>query len=80
MLRDSPIVLLDEPTAHLDAGREVSLAETLGPWLEGRTVVVAAHRLGMVARVDRALVLSGGRLFEAGGAPVSLRDPVGANL
>jgi thiol reductant ABC exporter CydD subunit len=79
VLRDSPIVLLDEPTAHLDAAREGSLAETLGPWLEARTVVVVAHRLGMVARVDRALVLSGGRLFEAGGAPVNLRDPVGAN-
>jgi thiol reductant ABC exporter CydD subunit len=78
VLRDAPIVLLDEPTAHLDTGRELSLAETLGPWLEGRTVLVAAHRLGLVGRVDRTLALAGGRLVDANGAPVPLREPIGA--
>jgi thiol reductant ABC exporter CydD subunit len=46
VLRDAPLVLLDEPTAHLDANREASLQESLSPWLEGRTVVMAAHRGG----------------------------------
>jgi thiol reductant ABC exporter CydD subunit len=64
VLRDVPVVLLDEPTAHLDAGREDSLRELLTPWLEGRTVVMAAHRGGLVGRVDRTLTLVAGRLVE----------------
>ena len=68
VLRDVPVVLLDEPTAHLDSGREDSLRELLTPWLEGRTVVMAAHRGGLVGRVDRTLTLVGGRLVET--APV----------
>ena len=78
VLRDAPIVLLDEPTAHLDAGRELSLAETLGPWLESRTVLVAAHRLGLVGRVDRTLALVGGRLAGVDEADVLVFEPDGA--
>ncbi len=80
VVRDAPIVLLDEPTAHLDALRELSLAETLGPWLEGRTVLVAAHRLGLVGRIDRTLVLAGGRLVDASAAPEGSRQAVGTGL
>ena len=77
MLRDAPIMLLDEPTAHLDAARELSLAETLGPWLESRTVLVAAHRLGVVGRVDRTLALAGGRLVRADEAEARFLEPIG---
>jgi ABC-type multidrug transport system fused ATPase/permease subunit len=77
MLRDAPIMLLDEPTAHLDAARELSLAETLGPWLESRTVLVAAHRLGVVGRVDRTLALAGGRLVGVDEADARLLEPIG---
>ena len=80
VLRDAPIVLLDEPTAHLDADRELSLAQTLGPWLESRTVLVAAHRLGLVGRVDRTLALVGGRLVPLGEADKLRREPIGARL
>jgi len=66
VLRDVPVVLLDEPTAHLDAGREDSLRELLTPWLEGRTVVMAAHRGGLVGRVDRTFTLVAGRLVDTG--------------
>ncbi len=78
VLRDAPIVLLDEPTAHLDAGRELSLAETLGPWLENRTVLVAAHRLGLVGRVDRTFGLVGGRLIALEATEEILLQPIGA--
>ncbi len=78
MLRDAPVVLLDEPTAHLDTRRELSLAESLGPWLENRTVILAAHRLGLVGRVDRTLALSGGRLVGADGVELTCREPIGA--
>jgi len=60
VLRDVPVVLLDEPTAHLDAAREDDLRTLLAPWLEHRTVVMAAHRGGLVGRVDRTISLVGG--------------------
>ena len=65
VLRDAPLVLLDEPAAHLDAEREWSLRETLGPWLENRTVLIAAHRHALVGRVDRTVAIAGGRLARA---------------
>ena len=70
VLRDVPVVLLDEPTAHLDAGREDSLRHALEPWLEGRTVLMAAHRGGLVGRVDRTVTLVGGRAVVVDGAGV----------
>ena len=54
---DREVVLLDEPIAHLDAHAEAALANSLGPWLESRTVLVAAHRPEMVARLDRVVQL-----------------------
>lgn len=73
VVRDAPLVLLDEPTAHLDTAREASLRRGLAQWLDGRTVVVAAHRQGLVGRVDRTLAIVGGRLV-----PVGAGEPVGA--
>ena len=57
IIRDREVVLLDEPIAHLDAHAETVLAETLGPWLESKTVLVAAHRPELVARLDRVVHL-----------------------
>lgn len=78
ILRDVPLVLLDEPTAHLDADREASLRDALGPWLDGRTVVVAAHRRGLVGRVDRTATLVGGQIVEVGSASPQGARPIGA--
>jgi len=61
VLRDVPVVLLDEPTAALDAAREEELRGALAPWLEGRTVVMAAHRGGLVGPVDRTVTLVAGK-------------------
>ncbi|MGP8058818.1 MAG: thiol reductant ABC exporter subunit CydD [Acidimicrobiales bacterium] len=57
VLRDAPLVLLDEPAAHLDARTEAELRRSLAPWLEGRTVIVAAHRTELVDRIDRVVRL-----------------------
>jgi thiol reductant ABC exporter CydD subunit len=57
VLRDAPLVLLDEPIAHLDATTEAELRASLGPWFEGRTVLVAAHRPSLVGRFDRVVDL-----------------------
>jgi thiol reductant ABC exporter CydD subunit len=78
VLRDVPLVLLDEPAAHLDADRESSLRDTLGPWLDSRTVLVAAHRRALVGRVDRTIALVGGRLVPADEAGTCLLEPTGA--
>ena len=56
-LRDAPLVLLDEPVAHLDLTTESELRASLEPWLEGRTVLVAAHRPELVGRIDRVVAL-----------------------
>lgn len=69
-LRDSPLVLLDEPAAHLDLATETSLRSSLAPWLDGRTVIVAAHRPELVGRIDRVVTL-GGEATDAGDPAVA---------
>jgi len=64
VLRDAPVVLLDEPAAHLDARTESELRHSLGPWLEGRTVIVAAHRTELVERIDQVVRLGSGESGE----------------
>jgi len=56
------VVLLDEPTASLDEASEKQLIEQLSGWLKGRTLVVATHRMSMLALVDRVLVIEHGRI------------------
>ena len=75
VLRDAPLVLLDEPTAHLDVERESSLREGLSSWLEGRTVILAAHRGGLLGRVDRTLALVGGHSVQIGEDVTPARQP-----
>ena len=58
VLKDAPIVVLDEATADLDSTTEVELWEALEPWLEGRTVLVISHRPTIAARVDRVVELA----------------------
>jgi thiol reductant ABC exporter CydD subunit len=57
-IRDAPLLLLDEPTAGLDAGTERELLETVTRLARGRTVVLAAHRPGLLAIADRVLELT----------------------
>jgi len=66
ILRDSPIIILDEPTSSLDAMSEELLMAALDNLPSGRTTLVIAHRLSTVRGADRILVLDRGRLAEAG--------------
>jgi ABC-type multidrug transport system fused ATPase/permease subunit len=58
VVRDPPLVLLDEPTAHLDDRTEALLGARIGPWLDGRMLVVAAHRPVTWCRIDAEVELT----------------------
>jgi ATP-binding cassette, subfamily B, bacterial len=64
--RDAPFVILDEPTASLDARAESRLFERLRELLEGRSVVLISHRFSSVRSADRIYVLHDGRVVEQG--------------
>ncbi|MBB4196678.1 ATP-binding cassette subfamily C protein CydD [Rhodoblastus sphagnicola] len=64
--RPAPLVLLDEPTAHLDCETEADLREGLAQLCAGRTALVIAHRLATAQSADRLIVLDGGRVAETG--------------
>ena len=66
VLKDPRILILDEATAHLDAGSEALIQEALERVMAGRTSFVIAHRLSTVLAADRILVLDGGRIVEEG--------------
>lgn len=66
MLRDTPILLLDEPTSALDAESEVKVQAAMERLLQGRTVVMIAHRLSTVKKADLICFMEGGRIAETG--------------
>ncbi|RNE92097.1 ABC transporter ATP-binding protein [Marichromatium sp. AB31] len=66
LLKDAPIVILDEPTAALDTESEVAVQRAIDALVRDKTVIVIAHRLSTIAGADRILVIDEGRLVEQG--------------
>jgi ATP-binding cassette, subfamily B, bacterial len=66
MLKDAPILILDEPESGLDAEAAVAVEESWRLLTEGRTTFVIAHELRVVRDVDRLLVIEDGRVVQAG--------------
>jgi subfamily B ATP-binding cassette protein MsbA len=66
MVRDSPILLLDEPTAALDSESEKLVIDALETLMKGRTVIAIAHRLTTIRDADQIIVISGGVVAEDG--------------
>lgn len=66
ILKDAPIVLLDEPTAALDTESEVAIQQAIDALVADRTVLVIAHRLSTVVNADQILVLEQGEITERG--------------
>ena len=66
LLKDAPIVLLDEATASLDVENETQVQSALSKLLEGKTVVVIAHRMRTVENADKVVVLKDGCVAEQG--------------
>jgi ATP-binding cassette subfamily B protein len=66
ILKNAPILILDEATSALDSITEHAIQETLNTVMRGKTVIVVAHRLSTIARMDRILVFDDGRIIEDG--------------
>ncbi|CAN7626145.1 ABC transporter ATP-binding protein [Pararhizobium sp. LjRoot235] len=77
LLKDAPILILDEATSNVDAQSEKAIQAALKAVAGKRTMLVIAHRLSTIARADRILVLDGGRLVETG-TPAELGRSGGA--
>ena len=67
MLKNAPVLILDEATAFADPDNEVKVQQALGELARGKTVIMIAHRLSTVANADRIFVLRDGKVVEDGG-------------
>jgi subfamily B ATP-binding cassette protein MsbA len=66
LLKDAPILLLDEPTSSLDSASEQQVSKALEVLMKNRTVITIAHRLSTIKKADLIYVLSAGRIVEQG--------------
>ena len=66
ILKDAPVVILDEATASVDADNEVYIQEAISELVKGKTLIVIAHRLHTIAGADQILVLQDGSIAERG--------------
>ncbi len=66
IVKDAPILILDEPTAALDAYTEHRVLERLSAWGEDRAIFLITHRISTIQQADRILYLDGGRIVENG--------------
>lgn len=66
ILKDAPILVLDEATSALDSESEKLIQDALTKLMKGRTSIVIAHRLSTIAKLDRIIVLDGGKIAEQG--------------
>ncbi|HLK47759.1 MAG TPA: ABC transporter ATP-binding protein [Bryobacteraceae bacterium] len=66
LLKNAPILILDEATSHLDTESEILVQKALANLMEHRTVIVIAHRLSTIRRADKIVVIEHGRIRETG--------------
>ena len=66
LLKNAPVILLDEATASMDAESETMVQTALSALLKGRTVIVIAHRMRTIANADKIVVLDKGKVTEVG--------------
>ncbi|MCP6695638.1 type I secretion system permease/ATPase [Pseudomonas donghuensis] len=66
MLLEPPIMILDEPTSHMDNSSEDQLRQRLHGWVQGKTLLLVTHRTSLLSLVDRLLVLDNGKIVADG--------------
>ena len=66
ILKDAPIVILDEATASVDADNESYIQQAISELCKGKTLLVIAHRLNTIRNADQILVIADGRIAQAG--------------
>ncbi len=66
ILKNAPILILDEATSSLDSHSEALIQDALNTLMEGRTTIVIAHRLSTIAKMDRIIVVDNGKIIEEG--------------
>lgn len=66
ILKNSPILVLDEATSSLDSESESLIQDALETLMQGKTVIVIAHRLSTIMKMDRIIVLEGGKVVADG--------------
>lgn len=76
LLKDSPVILLDEATASLDADNETSIQQAISRMIERKTVLIIAHRMRTVAGADKLVVIKDGKVAEQG-TPKQLEESGG---
>jgi len=69
LLKDAPIVILDEATANLDADNESAIQQAMTELCRDKTIIVIAHRLNTIANADKVVVLDEGLVVETGSLP-----------
>jgi ATP-binding cassette subfamily B protein/subfamily B ATP-binding cassette protein MsbA len=74
MMRDAPIVIMDEPTSSMDAVTEALVINGIGRLIAGRTAIVIAHRISTIRGADAVAVMEAGRLVELGPPHKLLND------
>ncbi len=66
MLKNAPILILDEATSSLDSHSESLIQDALDNLMKGKTAIVVAHRLSTIRKMDRIVVIAGGKIMEEG--------------
>ena len=77
ILRDAPILILDEATSSLDSESESLIQDALNHLMKNKTVIVIAHRLSTIMKMDRIILVEGGRILEQGTHDELLRNEHG---
>ncbi len=76
ILKDAPIVILDEATASVDTDNESYIQEAISELVKGKTLLVIAHRLNTIQNADQILVIDNGQIAQQGTHEELLNSPV----
>ena len=80
LLKDSPVILLDEATASLDAENETHIQRAISRLVKGKTVLIIAHRMRTVEGADKLVLLSGGKVAEQGSPELLAKGGIYAKM